>query len=121
MGNLASITSPWDFTRDRLINATDVSVARNHATSLADGLRLITPQVTTPPTVIRRTMCSYNDSFFDGYDPAAGASDDLAIATDKSPLLPGQAATFADYTSYECGLNGLMIRHRGANERAFRE
>ncbi|KKL69631.1 hypothetical protein LCGC14_2112970, partial [marine sediment metagenome] len=49
----------------------------------------------------------YNNSKFD--DPAHGFSDDDAIAVDKRALLPGQTATFANYTSYVLGLNGLML------------
>ncbi|KKL67357.1 hypothetical protein LCGC14_2135790, partial [marine sediment metagenome] len=51
----------------------------------------------------------YNNSHFDGNDPAAAAADDLAIAVDKRALLPGQTATWANYTSYSLGINGLMI------------
>jgi hypothetical protein len=51
----------------------------------------------------------YNRSAWDGDDAAASAADDGAIATDKTPLLPGQTAAFANYTSYSRGLNGLMI------------
>ncbi|NIM48763.1 MAG: hypothetical protein GTO22_05815, partial [Gemmatimonadales bacterium] len=51
----------------------------------------------------------YNDSAFDGDDPAAGAEDDNAIATDKTALLPGGTATFANYTSYSRGINGIMV------------
>jgi hypothetical protein len=51
----------------------------------------------------------YNDSAFDGNDPAANAADDNAIAPDKQALLPGGAATFANYTSYSKGINGIMI------------
>ncbi len=50
----------------------------------------------------------YNGSAWDG-SAAANANDDQAIATDKSPLLPGHKATFANYTSYSRGINGLMI------------
>ena len=50
----------------------------------------------------------YNDSAFDG-DAVISASDDLAIATDKSALLPGDTATFANYTSYSRGINGIMV------------
>ena len=35
--------------------------------------------------------------------------DDNAIATDKSALLPGNVATFANYTSFARGLDGIMI------------
>jgi hypothetical protein len=51
----------------------------------------------------------YNNSPFDGHDPASNANDDRAIATDKHPLRPGQTATFANYTSYVRGLNGMMV------------
>ena len=51
----------------------------------------------------------YNESYFDGNDPAASANDDNAIATDKVALLPGDQATFANYTSYSRGINGIMV------------
>jgi hypothetical protein len=50
----------------------------------------------------------YNDSAFDD-GPAANEADDGAIAPDKTPLLPGQTAQFAHYTSYSLGFNGLMV------------
>jgi sialidase-1 len=107
--NPVPITSPWDYNRDRLVNSTDIFVARNHTTSGATALQVITPQPVSSPTVVRGRSVFYNDSVFDGYDPAAGPADDLAIATDKTALLPGQAATFGNYTSYSRGLNGIMI------------
>jgi len=51
----------------------------------------------------------YNDSAWDGYDPATGTVDDNAIAVDKHALLPGETATFTNYTSYSHGLNGIMV------------
>ena len=51
----------------------------------------------------------YNNSHFDGPDPAANGADDAAIATDKQALLPGQTATLANYTNYSRGINGIMI------------
>src|SRR5690606_29359533 len=51
----------------------------------------------------------YNNSFFDGRSAAANPADDAAIAIDKQALLPGQTATFANYTSYTRGINGIMI------------
>jgi len=51
----------------------------------------------------------YNGSYFDGTDAGASAADDAAIASDKQALLPGQTATFANYSSYSKGLNGLMV------------
>ena len=45
----------------------------------------------------------YNDSILDETNDAD------AIATDKSALLPGQQVTFANYTSYSNGINGVMV------------
>ena len=45
----------------------------------------------------------YNNSKFDP------VWNDSAIATDKTALLPGQTATFANYTSYSRGINGVML------------
>ncbi len=42
-------------------------------------------------------------------DSAAPTSADAAIAVDKTPLLPEQKATFANYTSYGRGINGVMV------------
>ncbi len=43
------------------------------------------------------------------YVGATGASASTSLATDKVPLLPGQSSTFANYTNYSRGLNGLAI------------
>ncbi|HEX4792505.1 MAG TPA: hypothetical protein VH370_01870 [Humisphaera sp.] len=56
----------------------------------------------------------YNNSVFDGFNPGVnngfgGLTDDRSIATDKQALLPGQTATFSNYTSYTKGINGIMI------------
>jgi regulation of enolase protein 1 (concanavalin A-like superfamily) len=51
----------------------------------------------------------YNASAFDGGNPAATAADDAAIASDKQALLPGGTATFANYTNYTRGINGVMV------------
>ncbi len=50
----------------------------------------------------------YNDSAFDN-SSGANTSDDQAIATDKSMLTTGNTATFANYSSYVHGINGVMI------------
>jgi hypothetical protein len=57
----------------------------------------------------------YNNSAFDGNDPAANAADDAAIASDKVALLPNQAATFANYTNYTRGINGIIIDLAGSH------
>lgn len=55
-----------------------------------------------PAEVIGRHIF-YNNSSFDT------TSDDAAIATDKQALLAGSKATFANYTSYTRGINGIMV------------
>lgn len=55
----------------------------------------------------RRTF--YNQSNFDKVNPAADMSDDIAIAVDKSALRPSQRASFENVTSYNRGINGIMI------------
>ena len=54
-----------------------------------------------------------NASKFDGNTAAIDPKDDGAIAPDKQALLPRQTATFANYTSYSKGINGIMIDLRG--------
>ncbi len=51
----------------------------------------------------------YNNSAFDLDDPAPNEDDDNAIAPDKTALLPGGTAAFANYTSYDRGINGIMV------------
>jgi uncharacterized delta-60 repeat protein len=65
-----------------------------------------------PPGIVGRQVF-YNQSVFDGNNAAAGPADNNAIATDKVALLPGQAASFANVTTYTRGINGLMIDVRG--------
>ena len=57
----------------------------------------------------------YNNSAFDDNNVRPTASDDEAIATDKTALLPGNTATFANYTSYSRGINGVMVDIDGAD------
>lgn len=72
-----------------------------------------TSEFSLPVTGIAATVASrqvfYNNSIFDGRDPAANANDDNAIAASKQALLPGGTATFANYTSYTRGINGVLI------------
>ena len=68
----------------------------------------VTIAVIPVPDVVGRYVF-YNDSAWDGNNAAANPTDDLAIAVDKQALLPGQQAEFIHYTSYDKGLNGLMI------------
>lgn len=61
------------------------------------------------PSLIHGRLLFYNQSGWDSNNAAAGAADDNAIATDKTALLPGIKATFANYTSFSRGINGVMI------------
>ena len=65
------------------------------------------------PEVVGRYVF-YNNSAFDGRDPAANQYDFQAIAPDKQPLLPGQSASFVNYTSYSRGINGIIVDIAGA-------
>ena len=65
-----------------------------------------------PPVVTGRYVF-YNNSAWDGNDPAANASDDPAIATNKFALTPAATADFTNYTSYSKGINGIMIDATG--------
>jgi len=70
----------------------------------------------SPRVVARRVF--YNNSAFDGRDPAANAADDGAIDTHKSALLPGRHASLANVTGYTAGINGVMIDLAGLSPAA---
>ncbi|HOY59765.1 MAG TPA: hypothetical protein PK640_16725, partial [Verrucomicrobiota bacterium] len=68
--------------------------------------------VTVSQTIAARVVgrhIFYNQSRWDDKNAAANSLDDAAIATDKTALLPGQTATFANYTSSSSGINGIMV------------
>jgi len=85
-----------------------VRVMDNGPPPLSDADPVMTVELTNVPEVQGRHVF-YNNSHFDGSDPAANAGDDDAVALDKEALLPGTAASSANYTSYSRGINGLMI------------
>ncbi len=94
---------PWDGQID------DVQVY-NRALSAQEIQQLLGPDPTTAQVVGRWIF--YNNSAFDGDDSSANAADDQAIATDKQAIRSGTGdptATFANYTSYSRGINGIMI------------
>jgi autotransporter-associated beta strand protein len=65
--------------------------------------------VTPPIPIVVGNYIFYNNSTFDGQNGSSNVTDDNAIATDKSALLPGHTATFSNYTSYSKGINGIII------------
>ena len=90
---------------DRLAGKGEPS--RRRASDAADQSFTVTVDP-APAEVVGRHVF-YNNSSFDGNNPAAEAEDDDAIATDKQALLPDGTATFANYTSYTRGINGLIV------------
>ncbi|MDP6546488.1 MAG: pre-peptidase C-terminal domain-containing protein, partial [Phycisphaerae bacterium] len=61
------------------------------------------------PANVAARQIFYNNSAWDGNDPAANPSDDGAIAPDKTVLRAGGVVSFANYSSYWRGINGIMI------------
>ncbi|HZL37785.1 MAG TPA: hypothetical protein VFC78_20880 [Tepidisphaeraceae bacterium] len=113
------LTLDGDFGMNYLVASTDISDGGLGTTNAGafdwitfdqqEGLiGLNVANTPTTPTVLSRHVF-YNNSSFDGNNPAANAADAGAIAWDKSPLLPGQTASFANYTSYSKGINGVMV------------
>ncbi len=66
-------------------------------------------EYSAPTATVAGRYVFYNNCYFDGNDPAANVADDGAIATDKTPLLPGGTGAFINYTAYWRGINGLMV------------
>ncbi|MCY2991905.1 MAG: M28 family peptidase, partial [Planctomycetota bacterium] len=117
----------WDHTQGFQGQVADASIGGG-VMAFSASVENAAITVNPPPSVIGRYVF-YNNSAWDGKNPLANADDDLAIAlhppiTDasdatlpgnqpkqlgKQALLPGQTATFANYTSYSRGLNGIMI------------
>jgi uncharacterized protein YkwD len=67
----------------------------------------------TPSTSVSNRWVFYNNSSYDGRNPAATVSDLLALASDKQALLPGHTASFANVTSYSKGINGVLVDFAG--------
>ena len=51
----------------------------------------------------------YNNSYYDGNNPAANAADDNAIDTSKQALLPGQTSSAVNYITFSKGITGIMF------------
>ncbi len=79
------------------------------ADPLYQGSVALPVYISDPPAAVVGRHIFYNNSAWDGKNGAANSADDNAIATDKQALVAGQQATFANYTSYSRGINGLMI------------
>lgn len=100
-------TSFADLAGNALDGETDFQTTLPSGDGVAGGDFFVDFEVRRPAVVARHLF--YNDSSFDGNDPQPDDDDDPAIASDKTALLPGDTATFANYTSYDRGINGVMI------------
>jgi hypothetical protein len=67
--------------------------------------------VTSIARVVARQVF-YNNSIFDGDNSAPNAADLNAIAWEKRALFTGQTASFANYTNYSKGINGVLVQIR---------
>ena len=110
LGGLTSATTPVGaYTLLLVALGSGVTDASGNALALnASG----TFQIVSPTAVVDHHVF-YNDSYFDNGDSSANVLDDNAIDPTKHVLLPGQTATFANYSSYVRGINGLMIDMTG--------
>jgi hypothetical protein len=112
LGNLAALTAtPGSYTLTLVAaNSGITDAAGNPLAGDASDAWTVAP----PPARVVARHVFYNGSGFDGRDDSAGVADDDAIAPDKVELLPGAGrATFANYTSYIKGINGVMIDVEG--------
>ena len=92
----ADALAPGRYESEIVITSND----RDHPTMVVP---LVLTVVRTQPYVF------YNHSAWDGNDPSANLADDAAIAIDKEALRTGHKASFANYTSYSLGINGVIV------------
>ncbi len=107
-GKVTGIAPDLTYAPDPDYHGTDSFTYLSRDWSLDSQPATVTISVTPVPDVVGRYVF-YNDSAWDGNSVAPDPNDDLALAVDKSALLPGQQAEFSHSTSYAKGLNGLMI------------
>jgi probable HAF family extracellular repeat protein len=106
-GLLAGSGAGWVVTEARAINSVGAIVGVGVAPNGSTRAVLLRP---APPVRVTGEHVFYNNSAFDGHDPAANPADDAAIALDKEPLrVPGRPAYDGNVTSYTKGINGIMV------------
>ena len=88
-----------------------------HAAQAGTGGELWRFDATEPPSAhVMARRIVYNNSAFDGRNPAANAADDTAVDTRKTAMLPGSTAGFQNITTYAKGINGIMVDIDGLPE-----
>jgi len=108
LNNLIPATSGYFVADARAINDRGAIAAEAFTPAGAIHAVLLVPSATATGHVF------YNNSAFDGHNPAANAVDDAAVAPDKAALTGPAAPTFANVTSYGRGINGILIDVDGA-------
>ena len=119
-GNTAPSAAAWyngDLNQTGLIPTTVDYDPANASDNFPTGA-FITPGAPNYPqnsSIVGRHIF-YNQSMFDGQNPAVTSADDNAIATDKSPYFPGGGiAPTSSMTSFQKGINGIMVDIAGTH------
>jgi len=110
VSNLASLTGAAGL-YDLLLSAGGAPITDSAGNALASDA---SDQFTVMSLIVSRRLF-YNNSNYDGNNSSANSADDAALASDKSALLPGGTATFANVSSYSRGINGIMLDLAGSH------
>ena len=98
-------TTPNFAHADETLNTVAFDFETNSATAVSKI------HVGESPPILGALNIYYRHSFYDNPSNDPGnLNDDTAIATDKTAYLPGSGTSgFANYTTYDKGINGLMV------------
>ena len=99
-GDVVNRGSGWTQVADQTIGSDTFSV-------FTQGQAVLKIQVADTATIVNRQIF-YNRSTSTVFGNGTG-NPTTAIDFTKSPLLPGQTTSFANYTNYNKGLNGLVL------------
>ena len=97
-GSLGSLANTYPTSGDFVVT---VSVSDLHGDQTS-GTFTVQVTASAASTVVNRQLFYATSSFAEG-------GNDGAIATDKTALLPGQTGSFANYSSYTGGIDGIMV------------
>ena len=92
-----------------ITEARDVNSSGNIAAVARSPQGLTRPVMLVRNPPIAGRYIFYNNSVFDGFEPAANTADDAAIAPDKQAGTAQPPGSFANVTGYSRGINGIMI------------
>ncbi len=85
----------WSYQATAFVAGQVVTISANDGTNVST----VAFSITAFSTIATRALA---------YSGATGSSASTSLS-DKVPLLPGQSSTFANYSSYNLGLNGLVV------------